>query len=120
MALSAQAGIQVNDLAFAHRLHRLQQPVKIRTICLESVARHANHNEAQRGFAQVDQMFELPVNGQEDIKPTFRKVEGGSCLYCRASRLRSPSKPHGHEMRHARRSERIRLGGYAREQGFFG
>jgi hypothetical protein len=109
----------MDHFALAYCLRRSLQPIKARKVRRESVTGHANHDKVQREPPQVDLMFKFAVNGHEDVELAFGKAEA-SCLYYFANLLRSRSKRNGQEMRHARRREHIRLGGYAREQRFFG
>ena len=56
----------MDDFAFANRFHRPPQPVEARNISRKCIAGEASDDEAQRERAQVDLMFEFPVDSHEE------------------------------------------------------
>jgi len=67
------ARVQVDDLAFTNRLHRLPQPIEVRNVCRKCIAGHPNDDKAHRDRTQVDLMFEFAVDSNEDVKAALRK-----------------------------------------------
>jgi hypothetical protein len=53
----------MDDFAFANRLHRLPQSIKVRNIRCEYFAGHPNDDEPKRELIQVELMLEFAIDG---------------------------------------------------------